>query len=337
MKTRRLGRTGLQVSVIGFGGIPIQRITQEEAIDLFKTVYESGINFIDTARGYGLSETYIGQAIKDTRDHYILASKSPQRSYQGMKSDIDVSLKNLQTECIDLYQLHFVKDLDVYEQVMAEDGAYKALVEAKAEGKIKHIGITAHKKEVLEVAIETGLFDTIQFPYNPIEGQGEALFERAKALDIGIIIMKPVAGGAFEKGEVSIKYVLNNENITSAIPGMETAELVKANAEIGCNDITLTESDLKIIEDTVNALGERFCRRCGYCEPCPQGIGIAGQFVLEGYLLRYDLEEWARGRFAGLEVTAKDCVECGVCETRCPYELPIRDMLKRVSVSFNEV
>lgn len=336
MKKRVLGRTGLEVTVVGIGGIPIQKINQAETTEMFKEVHKQGINFIDTARGYGISEEYIGNAIEGSREDYIIATKSTMRTYEEMKADIIISLKNLKTDFIDLYQLHFVKDMAVYELVMSDDGAYKALVEAKEAGKIGHIGITAHKKEVIEFALETGKFDTIQYPYNPIERHGEYLFERAKELNIGVIIMKPVAGGAFEKGELSIKYILNNENVTAVIPGMENSDLVMRNAEIGRNDFKLSDEEASEVQSIVDQLGETFCRRCGYCEPCPEGIVISGQFLLEGYLLRYDLEDWARERFAGLDKTAKDCVECGLCEPRCPYDLPIREMLKKVSISFNE-
>lgn len=334
MKKRRLGRTGLEVSIVGIGGIPIQKITEAETVEMFKAVHASGINFIDTARGYGVSEAYIGKAIEGQRSDYILATKSTMRTYDEMKADIDQSLKDLRTDYIDLYQLHFVKDLDVYKTVMGPQGAYKALLEAQADKKIGYIGITAHKKEVLEVALKDDCFDTIQYPYNPIERHGEYLFEQAKAQDVGVIIMKPVAGGAFNQGEVSIKFVLNNENVTAAIPGMETSDLVIKNAEIGCNDLTLTPNEEAIIKKTVEHLGETFCRRCGYCEPCPQGIVISGQFLLEGYLLRYDLEEWAKTRFKALDKSAKDCIDCGECEPRCPYDLPIRKMLKKVKKSF---
>ncbi len=334
MKKRVLGKTGLEVTVVGVGGIPIQKINQSETTEMFKEVCSQGINFIDTARGYGVSEEYIGNAIEGKRDRFILATKSTMRTYEEMKADIDVSLKNLKTDYIELYQLHFVKDMDVYEQVMSKDGAYKALVEAKEQGKIGFIGITAHKKEVIEVAMETEKFDTIQFPYNPIENQGEHLFKRAKELNIGVIIMKPIAGGAFEKGELSIKYILNNENVTTVIPGVENSELVKKNAEVGKNDFTLSDEEKAEIQDTIDALGETFCRRCGYCEPCPQGIVISGQFLLEGYLLRYDLKDWAKTRYNGLSVDASDCTECGLCEPKCPYDLPIRKMLKKVQKSF---
>jgi len=337
MKLRTLGKTGLEVSVIGFGGIPIQRVSEDEAKKLFDHSLENGINFIDTARGYTISEELIGKAIEGKRDKWILATKSTARDYDGMKKDVEISLKNLKTDYIELYQFHFVKDRETYDQIMGKNGAYKALVEAQAEGKIGHIGITGHDAKLLEEVIPTGKFATVQFPYNPIEYQGENLFKIAKELEMGVIIMKPIAGGAFEKGELSIKYILQNECVTSAIPGMDKMEQVTVNTADDIVNNPLTEEEKKEIAVIVDALGDTFCRRCGYCQPCSEGINIPAQFLLEGYLLRYDLKEWAIDRFKGSDKTAYDCTECGICEPKCPYDLPIREMMKNVQKSFKGV
>lgn len=334
MNKKLLGKTGLEVSVIGFGGIPVQRVEEKDVKALFDHALDRGINFIDTARGYTVSESYIGKAIEGKREAWILATKSTARDYQGMKADIEISLSNLRTDFIDLYQLHFVKDMDIYEQIMAEDGAYKALVEAKAAGKIGHIGITSHDASLLEQVIGSGHFETVQFPYNPIESQGVKMFEMAHKLNIGTIVMKPIAGGAFEKGEISLKYIMQNENIDIAIPGMDTIDVIDKNTHHDVVSGPLTEADLKLIESVKAELGETFCRRCGYCDPCPEGINISAQFLLEGYMMRYDLKDWALTRFKSLEKTAKDCVECGACEPRCPYDLPIRQMLKKTAKTF---
>lgn len=334
MNKKTLGRTGLEVSVVGFGGIPIQRVERTDVKGLFDYAMERGINFIDTARGYTVSEEVIGEAIEGNRGHWILATKSASRDYEGMKADIETSLKNLRTDHIELYQLHFVKDMATYDQVMGDNGAYKALLEAKEAGKIGYIGITGHDAKVLEYAVPTGYFDTVQFPYNPIEYQGENLFKIAHQLNVGTIVMKPIAGGALERGEISIKYILQNENITTAIPGMDSIEVIDKNTADDIVNGKLTGEDIDLIESVKAELGETFCRRCGYCDPCPEGINIAGQFLIEGYLLRYKLNDWAVDRFKGLDKTAKDCVQCGACEPRCPYDLPIQDMLKKTAKTF---
>jgi predicted aldo/keto reductase-like oxidoreductase len=335
MKKKILGKTGLNVSIVGMGGIPLQRLDENEAINIVRYAIDSGVNFIDTARGYSVSEEYIGKALEGRRDEVILVTKSPKRDYQGMKDDLEESFRNLRTNYIDLYQFHFVrykKDLD---EIISDDGAYKALLEAKNEGRIGHIGITGHSADLMLEAINLELFETVQFPFNAIESQGTELFERAKELNMGTIAMKPIAGGSFEKGELSIKYILNKEYIDIAIPGMDSYDVVDRNVEVGNNLKDLTPDELNEIKKTSDELGKEFCRRCGYCLPCPQGIDIPTQFIFESYLKRYNLPEWAKERYQNLEIKADACIECGQCESKCPYNLPIIEMLKKVNKAFN--
>lgn len=335
MLKRTLGATGLEVSVIGFGGIPIQRISKEEAKAMILEAENQGINFIDTARGYTVSEAFIGEALEGRRDKWIVATKTMAKTYKAMKEDIESSLRDLKMDYIDLYQCHNISKIDQYETLMAEDGGLKALIEAKAEGKIGHIGFTSHSADILMMAIESGAFETIQFPFNPIEQQGVKAFKRAIEKNMGTIVMKPVAGGAFTNPALSLKYILNQDFITVAIPGMDQIEQVLENAAVGNHLTPLTDDEKLVIDEVVNELGTEFCRRCGYCLPCPQNIDIPLQFIFHGYFTRYNMPEWAKGRFEKLEYSAADCDECGLCETRCPYDLPIRKMLKDVDRTFN--
>lgn len=336
MRKRILGRTGLEVAEVGFGGIPIQRVNAETTKKMLEASLEAGMNFIDSARGYTISEALIGKAIEGKRDQWIIATKSTARDYEAMKADVEISLKNLRTDYIDLYQFHFVKTEEQLELILSEEGAFKALLEAKEAGKIKHVGITSHSADILKIALEKDCFETIQFPYNPVETQGEGIFELAKEKNVGVIVMKPIAGGAIRQGEVSIKYVLNNPNITVAIPGMDSIEQVEKNSRVAKEDLTLTSEELDIIKDIKKELDGGFCRRCNYCSPCTQGIDIPLQFVVEGYLTRYNLQDWANDRFNSLEVKSDDCVQCGACEVRCPYDLPIGEMMGRVSKHFKD-
>lgn len=331
MQRRILGQTNLEVSVIGFGGIPIQRVDEKMALELLKEANNQGINFIDTARGYNESESLIGEALeKIGREKFILATKSMQRSYNGMLEDINISLKNLRTDYIDLYQLHNIRSLEELEIVLCEDGALRALREAKAKGLIRNIGITGHNPDILNKALDANEFATIQCPYNPVEQQAEELFKKAKSMDVGVIVMKPLAGGAITKGELSLRFILGNPNISVVIPGMDSVEQVDLNAQTGINIRKLTDEEEKTLFEEANSLGSEFCRRCGYCMPCPQNIDIPTQFLMEGYFTRYDLKEWAQGRYDAMESKASDCIECGQCEPRCPYNLPIRKMMKNV-------
>lgn len=335
MDIRILGKTGLKVASVGFGGIPIQRTNQEAVNDIIDAMIEEGINFIDTAVAYTVSEEYLGNALDGKRDKFIIATKSPSRDYEGMKKDIENSLKMLKTDYIDLYQAHNVGSESDYEKLM--NGGYKAMVEAKNEGKIKSIGITAHSLDLLEAHIHDMPFETIQFPYNLVERQGEGLFEKAKANNIGVIIMKPIAGGALEDGRLSIKFILQNPNVSVVIPGMETVELVKENAKNALDIKPLTAEEEEKIDELVKSLGSQFCRRCMYCMPCPKEINIPGQFIIEGYYKRYKIEGWGADRYKGQSVDASDCIQCGACEPKCPYGLPIREMLKEVVKTFENV
>lgn len=331
MEKRILGKTDFEVSVVGFGGIPAQRLDKEEVLELLTEAYNKGMNFIDTARGYMASEELIGYALEKLgRDKFYLATKSMARTYEGIIKEFNLSLSLLRTDYIDLYQFHNVKTFEEYDKIMGQDGAYRAVKELQEEGKIKEIGITGHSKEVLDRAVDAGLFNTIQYPYNAVETQGEELFKKAKANNIGVIVMKPLAGGAILKGELAIRYILDNPNISVVIPGMENISQIRQNARAGSDRREMTEEERESLAKEAGSLGAEFCRRCGYCLPCPQGIDIPTNFLMEGYYTRYNLKEWAQGRYDGMSPKASACIECGICQTKCPYDLPIIDMLKNV-------
>ncbi len=336
MQTRILGKTNIEVSVIGFGGIPIQRCNQWQVDEIIENLIAENVNFIDTARAYTTSEEMIGEALKTWgHDHFYLATKTPKLDYHGVMEDVHLSLAALQTDSIDLYQFHNLRTMAAYDQVMGEKGGYQALVDCRDEGLIKHIGITSHSYEVLERALDEGKFETIQFPYNYVENKGASLFKRAKELGIGVIVMKPLAGGAFMSSNYSLRWGVENEDLTCLIPGMDSVKQVLENAAVGNNFIPLNEKERQAFEADAKTLGQTFCRRCGYCAPCPQGIDIPMQFIVEGYYRRYDLEEWALERYRSFASNASDCIECGECEPRCPYHLPIREMLKETRALFD--
>ena len=335
MKYRILGKTGLNVSMMGLGGIPIQRIDAAGTRVLVEALVANGINYIDTARGYSVSEEYLGYALDGLRDKFIIATKSMARTKDSMAKDIDISLCNLKTEYIDLYQVHN-PTLAQLEQVAAEGGALEALQDAKKAGKVRHIGLTAHSVEVFEKALSLDWVETIMFPYNIVETQGEELIKRCAEKNIGFIVMKPLAGGAIEDPTLAMRFISANPDVSVIIPGMaEVTELTQNLAAV--NDTApLSRSELEKINSIRKELGTQFCRRCGYCAPCSVGISISNMFLFEGYLKRYGLADWARGRYEAMAKTASDCIGCGLCEERCPYNLPIREMLKRTAKAFGK-
>ena len=330
MEYRVLGKTGLEISRLGFGGIPIQKIDADGTRALVGELVDKGVNFIDTARGYTVSEEYLGYALEGVRDKFVLATKSMARTKEAMASDIDVSLRNLRTNYIDLYQIHNPSAADL-DTVMAEGGALEALFEARAAGKIGHIGITLHSVELFRRAIELDWVETVMFPYNLVETQGEELIAECERRNIGFICMKPLAGGAIEDARLAMRFILNNPAVTVVIPGMAEISEIRENASVSSDTSALSEEEMKNIEKIRAELGTNFCRRCNYCAPCTAGINISAVFLFEGYYSRYDLKDWAAARYSTLAKTASDCIGCGACESRCPYNLPIREMLKRAA------
>ena len=338
MKYAELGKTGLKCAVVSFGGIPIQRSDAANTMAVVDALEKHGMNYIDTARGYTVSEEYLGAALEGRRDKFILASKSMVRDYEGMKKEVETSLKNLRTDHIEVYQLHNLP-LGDFDKVFGPDGAYRALEEAKAAGKVGHIGATFHSLDALKKVVEeyADRIETVMFPYNIVENQGEEVLKAAREKGIGTICMKPMAGGNLTDWTLALKYIDAQGVMDVMIPGMGDAAEVERNAAAAEVLGPLTDGEKAKCEAIRQELGTTFCRRCGYCAPCTVGINIPSAFLFDNYLQHYEgLADWARGRYAAMAHTASECIECGVCETRCPYQLPIREMLKGVAKDFGK-
>lgn len=331
MEKRRLGRTGMEVTCIGFGALPMQRCTMEEAGAVLHAALDGGINFIDTARAYTDSEEKIGRHIASRRSEYYLATKSLKRTKEGMAEEINASLRLMKTDYIDLYQIHNVKQRSEYEQAMGPGGALEALKEAQQAGKIRFIGITGHDYDLLLEGIRTNEFSTVQAPFNAVEPKPlEMLFPLAKKMDIGRIVMKPLGGGQIEHKVLALRYILA-QDITVAIPGMDHPDHVQENLSAAEPFVPLTAAEKAVLDAEVAELGKNFCRRCGYCMPCAQGIDIPATFITYLQYSRYGMKTAGAAKYAALPAKASACIECGICETRCPYDLPIRDRLKQIA------
>jgi len=333
MEYTTLGKTGLKISRLGFGGIPIQKVDAKATRTLIEYMERKGINYIDTARGYTVSEKFLGEALEGLRHKFVLATKSMARTKEGMAQDIEVSLGNLKTDYIDLYQVHNPSAADL-ETVTAPDGALEALLEARAAGKIGHLGVTVHTTQAFEKALEMDWVETVMFPYNIVENQGEELMRRCTEKQIGFICMKPLAGGALEDVHLALRFIMQNPDVSVVIPGMYDVREIEENLSAVSNTAPLCAEEMSQMEAVRKELGTGFCRRCNYCQPCTAGINISNVFIFEGYFKRYGLQEWAKDRYGAMPKKAGDCVDCGACETRCPYHLPIREMLKRCKEEF---
>ncbi len=328
MKKRYIGKTDIEASVVGFGGIPIQGLSFTEAERVLLRALDREINFFDSARAYTDSEEKIGRALGGRRDGIYLASKAMSRSADKIVEELEASLRNLRTDMIDLYQVHSVGSLEQLERITGPGGAYEGLSRAREAGKVRWIGVTGHSRRVLLAAVETGLFDTVQCPYNPIEDEWEGdVIPAAKTARMGIIGMKPLAGGALKDAVISIRFSLTR-GVDVSIPGMDSVEQVDENASAGESPAPLSDSEHGKLREEKKLWGEKFCRRCAYCMPCPNGLNIPFLLLLDGYYVRYGLKDWALSRLKTLAKTYSDCTACGECLDKCPYHLTIPEMMK---------
>jgi len=325
MKTVRLGKTDLEVSRIGIGGIPIQRPPEDEAIRVVQRALDLGVTFIDTARRYGTSEERIGKAVAGRRDQVVIATKIFDRD-KGDKAttleQLEQSLKSLNTDYIDLWQFHGINAFEEYERVLG--GTMEAAQEALQTGKIRHIGISSHSMEVALKAVSSGLFETIQFPFNFVNNDpADELVPLAREHDVGFIAMKPLAGGQLKDANLAIKYLLQFDNVVPD-PGIQKVEEIEEIVGIVNGSWELVSQERQKMEDIRAALGRRFCQWCNYCLPCPQEVDIPclmNARAIENY--GEGFVSWV----AKAVESGRNCIQCGECEEKCPFHLPIREMI----------
>lgn len=328
MKKVRLGRTNLKVSRVGLGGIPLQRPSEEKAIELIQYALDCGMNIIDTSIGYGDSEIRIGKAIKNRRDDVYLITRTGATNAERMKTNFGRSMERLQTDFIDIYELHGINSEESYQEVFEEDGSLNFMKEAKEQGKIGFIGFTTHRLELAIKAVKSGEFDVILYPLNIVNNDAvEELIPLTKKLDVGFTAMKPYAGGRLTDASLVMKYLLQFDNVVP-VPGIERKEEIDQIIEVLNGDLVITPQDTQQMEKIRDDLGTKFCQWCGYCKPgCPEEIDIP--FVINAELMwslwpPERLNDWYKGKAE----TARNCIECGDCEEACPYDLSLREMIK---------
>jgi predicted aldo/keto reductase-like oxidoreductase len=327
MEKVRLGRTNLIVTKLGWGGIPIQRVGEREAVSVIRAVIEMGVDLLDTSRAYTNSEHRIGLALQKIDKPVILSSKSHVRT-EKIYNEVHESLKQMKTKKVNIYHLHGVSSFEDYEKVMAPGGAYEGLKRARDEGLIDHIGITSHNLNVLERAIKDGFFEVIMACYGFLEPEAALkVFPLAKEKDIGVLAMKPFSGGVVEETGPALRFVLSTANIVP-IPGSETLEKAHENWKIFTEGYSLTEQDQERMEAIKKELDHQFCRRCDYCQPCTEKINIQFAVGLKIFVKRFGTVVQEIGWMKDSIEKARSCSECGECLPRCPYQLPIPNMIK---------
>jgi predicted aldo/keto reductase-like oxidoreductase len=329
MEKVRLGRTNLIVTKLGWGGIPIQRAEEAQAVSVIRAVVDMGVDLLDTARGYTNSERKVGLALQGIDRPVILSSKSPVRT-DKIYDQVYESLKQLQVKKIHIYHLHNVSKLEDYEKVMSPGGAFEGLQRVRDEGLIDHIGLTSHSLDVLERVLGENRVEVIMTCYSFLEPEAaNKVLPLARAKDVGVLTMKPFSGGVIEEAGPALRFVLSTPDIVP-IPGSETVERARENWKVfkeGLPDHRLTEEDQARIKQVRQEFNRQFCRRCDYCQPCSQNINIQMAMGLPAVIKRFPHEEV--GWIKDVIEKARNCTECGDCLPRCPYQLPIPELIKK--------
>ena len=328
MEKIRFGRTGLMVSRVAMGGIPIMRISKAEAAKLVRETIDLGINFIDTAHGYADSEEKIGEAIKGLRrEDIIIASKSPADDKKTFREHLDLSLRRLGVDYIDMYQPHGVNTAAKRDAILAPGGAMEALEEAIRAGKIRFPAFSSHSISIAVGLMKSGRFDAVQLPFNYIDSAAaDEAIPLAKKLDMGFIAMKPMGGGLLDNAGLAFRYLAQFDSIVPD-PGIEKAEEIREIIRVSEKNGALSEEDKSEIEKQKTEFGPSWCHRCDYCQPCPQGIHIAAILCMKSALKRMPPER-ARA-FVGPPIEkARTCLDCRLCTGRCPYNLEIPSLIR---------
>lgn len=334
MRQITLGKTGIEVCQNAFGALPIQRVSQETAVKLLRRAYEGGMRFFDTARAYSDSEVKVGEAFEGMREQVYIASKTAAKTPEEFWEQLEVTLKNLRTDYLDLYQLHCV---DQCYRPGDGFGLYECLQEAKARGKIRHIGITTHKLYIAQEIVESGLYETLQYPFSYLSSEQEIqLVKSCKEANMGFIAMKGLAGGLINRSEAAMAFMAQFDNVLP-IWGIQRETELEEWLSYMENTPEMTEELTAYIEKERQELTGEFCRGCGYCMPCPAGIQINQCARMSLMLRRAPSEEWLTKEMQAEMKKIEGCLECKQCMSKCPYELNTPELLKKNYEDYKKV
>ncbi len=325
METIRLGRTNLIVSKNGFGALPIQRVTMEEACLILRKAYENGINYFDTAHVYSDSEEKLGQALHDVREHIVISTKAMASTVEEFWRQLHLSLERLQTDYIDIYQFH---NPSFVPKPGDGSGLYEAMLEAKEKGMIRHIGITNHRLEVAEEAVKSGLYETLQFPFSYLASEKELeLVRLCEAHNVGFICMKALAGGLITRSDAAYAYLAQFP--VAPIWGIQRERELDEFLSYQENPPVMTDELQAYIDKERTELSGEFCRGCGYCMPCPAGIEINTCARMSLLLRRSPSAGHLSEKGQEMMKKIEGCLECGQCKAHCPYGLDTPALLKK--------
>ena len=334
MRQVTLGSTGITVPQNAFGALPIQRVSTEMAVKLLRRAYEGGMRFFDTARAYSDSEVKVGEAFDGMREKVFIATKTGAKTPEEVRSQLETSLKNLRTDHIDIYQFHCA---DQCYRPGDGTGMYECMEELKKEGKIRHIGITAHKLYIAEEAIESGLYETLQYPFSYLSsGKELALVKKCKEANMGFIAMKGLAGGLINRSEAAMAFMTQFDNVLP-IWGIQKEKELEEWLAFMEETPAMTEELRTYIEKEQKELTGEFCRGCGYCMPCPAGIMINQCARMSLMLRRAPSKAWLTPQMQAEMKKIEGCLHCNQCMKKCPYELNTPELLKKNYEDYKKV
>ena len=326
MVTVTLGSTGISVNKNGFGALPIQRISTEDAVRLVRRAYEGGMNFFDTARSYSDSEYKLGIAFEGRTDKVFIASKTPALKAEDFWKDLETTLKNLKRDYVDIYQFHNPPFCPVPGD---GTGLYEAALEAKAKGLIRHIGITNHRLHVAHQAIDSGLYETLQFPFSYVSGEKELeLVQKCREHNMGFIAMKGLSGGLLTDYRACYAFEAQFDNVLP-IWGIQREKELDQWLSCITDPPQMTSEIRKLIEADRKDLCGDFCRSCGYCMPCTVGIEINQCARMSQLIRRSPSKQYLEPVWQEKMRMVNNCIECGKCMNKCPYGLNIPRLLRK--------
>ena len=334
MRQITLGSPGITVPQNAFGALPIQRVSTEMAVKLLRRAYEGGMRFFDTARAYSDSEVKVGEAFDGMREKVFIATKTGAKTPEEVRAQVETSLKNLRTDYIDIYQFHCA---DQCYRPGDGTGMYECMEELKKEGKIRHIGITAHKLYIAEEAVESGLYETLQYPFSYLSSEKEiALVKKCKEANMGFIAMKGLAGGLINRSEAAMAFMSQFDN---ALPiwGIQKEKELEEWLSYMAETPTMNEELTAYIEKEQKELTGEFCRGCGYCMPCPAGIMINQCARMSLMLRRAPSKAWLTPQMQAEMKKIEVCLHCNQCMKKCPYELNTPELLKKNYEDYKKV
>ena len=334
MRQITLGSTGITVPQNAFGALPIQRVSTEMAVKLLRRAYEGGMRFFDTARAYSDSEVKVGEAFDGMREKVFIATKTGAKTPEAVRAQVETSLKNLRTDYIDIYQFHCA---DQCYRPGDGTGMYECMQELKKEGKIRHIGITAHKLYIAEEAVDSGLYETLQYPFSYLSSEKEiALVKKCKEANMGFIAMKGLAGGLINRSEAAMAFMSQFDN---ALPiwGIQKEKELEEWLSYMTETPTMNEELTAYIEKEQKELTGEFCRGCGYCMPCPAGIMINQCARMSLMLRRAPSKAWLTPQMQAEMKKIEVCLHCNQCMKKCPYELNTPELLKKNYEDYKKV